>query len=58
MKIISNQPGVTTTANETEYQLHDSDDGEQGYNLMVCIEQEGNMIQGMSDVVYLDSGCN
>ena len=25
---------------------------------MVCVEEEVNMAQGMSDVVYLDSGCN
>ena len=24
---------------------------------MVCVEEEVNMAQGMSDVVYLDSGC-
>ena len=25
---------------------------------MVCVEEEVNMAQGMSNVVYLDSGCN
>ena len=37
--------------------VHDSDD-ESGYNSMVCVEEEVNIAQGMSDVVYLDSGCN
>ena len=27
-----------------------------GYNSMVCVEEEVNMAQSMSDVVYLDSG--
>ena len=38
--------------------VHDSDDDESRYNSMVCVEEEVNMAQGMSDVVYLGSGCN
>ena len=39
--------------------VHDSEDDELGYNsMMVCVEEEVNMAQSMSDVVYLDSGCN
>ena len=43
---------------KTRVSVHDSDDDESGYNSMVCVEEEVNMAQGMSDVVYLDSGCN
>ena len=43
---------------KTRVSVHDSDDYESGYNSMVCVEEKVNMAQGMSDVAYLDSGCN
>ena len=44
--------------NKPRVSVHDSDDDVSEYNSMVCVEEEVNMARGMSDVVYLDSGCN
>ena len=40
--------------NKTRVSVHDSDDDESEYISMLCVEEEVNMAQGTSDVVYLD----